>query len=1560
MRKILFGLILIFLFAVLSSNNFAFAKKLELNGKQVEKIKTGLDLVKTFGSIVVSEDKLKTVLNTVFAGGETSLDITYGLLVLGAFNEMELIDLVVSQRYKKEADKYFNSILDERLNLLSYYKGVGFDLPRVLSGKITGPIAALTLNTFSISNEAVNIFTAIDVLRKAKTYDALWTYFDYRRNGESHKVAWEDASFVGGWVLQSLKKKSVFDRDDTNDDSNKQLELQFAQLWDKWGQYTNAFGITQETKQRFNEEMRGLVAQAIEAESLAGKNVNLSTFGSIQSVIVSLMESVKSISMEAVGKAADLAHKAQEIAKGIINYTSQLIGKGGAGLINPQSGEFQQLDAIETQSLALAKDETHPVENLVELSFPQQLNPVQQEIIKQEILELRGILNSVKDELEHEEAMRQESVVMSSDRSSLQQGKESQFQTEVIESKTMPELIVENLAKPSFPQEQGILNSVKDTKLSSTKFCEVDALKPMALGSVIFQEVAWMGSINSANDEWMKLKNISNGEVNLEGWQVQDADNQIQIALGKDHNVSSQGSFILERTNNDSLPGVQAHAIYAGALNNINEALYLFDEKCVLRDKIVAVPDWPAGDSGTRKPMERMSDLGWQTLGSVQSQNSSTQTAMQTIYSKGVAGSPPPTPVITYSKILISEVQTAGVSSQIEEFVELYNPTSGQVNLTDWYIQKKTQGGDSFSTFASKNLLSGKTIQATGYLLIAREGSSFASSADAITTYSLADNNTLALKNPDGTVVDKIGWGDVQDAENTPASNPQAGQSLNRIWDTASQTYYDRDNNSIDFVLHNPASPRAVNPAPTPPPPPPEEPPPSQDTTPPQVMLNSIASSQNDISFSLSWSVSDPQGDATPSGVQSIFVEYTVTPSATGVFAQYDNNGAWTDWQTGSVGKLTLTSQTTVLSLRAQDGISYAFQVKAKDVAGNESVANTASTAVSLAKTVVINEVAWAGTKAESTDEWLELFNSTTSLVDLTGWKITSSDSAGPELTLTGTIAAGGFYLIERTDNLATTATAQLTASFGNGLSNTACEILYLYNAQNTVVDATVCKSDGAWSAGTASPDYISMERIVATTAGSNASNWANNNLVKYNNKDAGSNWINGTPGTTNSTATSPTTIEANIGLRFNEFSTMTLMLLGSPYITTGITIPESKTLIVEPGVRVKYQDNRGYLTVQGTLKAQGTQANGITFTVTDFGAIWCGIKVTSTSTASQLDYVTIDKAQSLTGGGGCNQSPITYSMYVESSAVVINNSVIQTGAGYRKLYLKNSNSTINAVTVSGATSNTESVGIYIDGGSPTISNSTISNNSIGILVNALSNSPTIQNNAFTGNTKAVKLESAGALLSGNTATNNTYNGIFFEGAVLSNTTWQADAIPYIANRFTINAGATLTIQAGVVTKFANTPYTDSGITVQGTLITQGTALNPVVFTAVSDNTVGGSNTFSGVGGATSWKWIYLAQGSTGSQLTHTAIKYGGNTYNEAALYVKQSDVQVSNLTISNSNGVQSSAIYSSNGTIAGSDVTLINNIYGFNISGACPALANVTRTGGTALLHPSSRQCSF
>ena len=46
---------------------------------------------------------------------------------------------------------------------------------------------------------------------------------------------------------------------------------------------------------------------------------------------------------------------------------------------------------------------------------------------------------------------------------------------------------------------------------------------------IIINEVAWMGTKESSNDEWLELKNISGKVINLSDWQLLDKDKQIKI-----------------------------------------------------------------------------------------------------------------------------------------------------------------------------------------------------------------------------------------------------------------------------------------------------------------------------------------------------------------------------------------------------------------------------------------------------------------------------------------------------------------------------------------------------------------------------------------------------------------------------------------------------------------------------------------------------------------------------------------------------------------------------------------------------------------------------------------------------------------------------------------------------------------------------------------------------------------------------------------------------------------------------------------------------------------------
>jgi hypothetical protein len=64
---------------------------------------------------------------------------------------------------------------------------------------------------------------------------------------------------------------------------------------------------------------------------------------------------------------------------------------------------------------------------------------------------------------------------------------------------------------------------------------------------------------------------------------------------------------------------------------------------------------------------------------------------------------------------------------------------------------------------------------------------------------------------------------------------------------------------------------------------------------------------------------------------------------------------------------------------------------------------------------LLINEIAWAGTVASANDEWIELHNPGSVPIELSGW--TLSDSGDLNISLSGSLPAYSFYLLERSDD---------------------------------------------------------------------------------------------------------------------------------------------------------------------------------------------------------------------------------------------------------------------------------------------------------------------------------------------------------------------------------------------------------------------------------------------------------------------------------------------------------------------------------------------------------------
>lgn len=134
------------------------------------------------------------------------------------------------------------------------------------------------------------------------------------------------------------------------------------------------------------------------------------------------------------------------------------------------------------------------------------------------------------------------------------------------------------------------------------------AAQSAALRAVVISEIAWMGTAVSANDEWIELYNNTPAAIDLTGWTLAAADGAPAITLSGV--IPAGGHYLLERTDDDSAPGVPADQIYTGALGDAGETLLLRDAGGTLVDEVDAAAGWFSGHKEARVPMARVAAAG--------------------------------------------------------------------------------------------------------------------------------------------------------------------------------------------------------------------------------------------------------------------------------------------------------------------------------------------------------------------------------------------------------------------------------------------------------------------------------------------------------------------------------------------------------------------------------------------------------------------------------------------------------------------------------------------------------------------------------------------------------------------------------------------------------------------------------------------------------------------------------------------------------------------------------------------------------------------------------------
>ena len=278
------------------------------------------------------------------------------------------------------------------------------------------------------------------------------------------------------------------------------------------------------------------------------------------------------------------------------------------------------------------------------------------------------------------------------------------------------------------------------------------ATKPL---DVVINENAWMGTKISYNDEWVELYNNTDNTINLGGWLLKAIDGTPKINLTGV--IPGKSFYLLERTDDNTVPEISADQIFTGALGNSGENLELYDNSGNLIDSLTCASGWFAGDNTTKQTMERKNSQlsgsdssNWQTSqnpgGTPEAKNSEQGTINNEQKTENLTGSsslPAPLETKEYPpSIVINEILPSPEGPDTEEeWIEIFNQNNFEVDLSEWQLT------DTVGKTTTYSFPMGRKILPQGFLVISRP----------ITKITLNnDGDGLNLIQPNGKIIDSV------------------------------------------------------------------------------------------------------------------------------------------------------------------------------------------------------------------------------------------------------------------------------------------------------------------------------------------------------------------------------------------------------------------------------------------------------------------------------------------------------------------------------------------------------------------------------------------------------------------------------------------------------------------------------------------------------------------------------------------------------------------------------------------------------------------------------------